>query len=806
MKVRIVYYFAVICILSGLASGSVALKQDFNEFTAGSLGTAGQGDAAAVGGHWESTHETTDPSIVDQSVRLTEGEGRLLGYSNVSPVAQGDVFMVSFSIFFIDMGDDEQIGSFYVYVDNAANLSTSTIGIAMYTDTVGHLSVYDAESDAYRYVQNMSKFSLYDSKDSWVDFKIVVTTWDDGSGYGRYDTYINQGDGWLQVDADNAFSSGDLHDGVNGILFRPRTPAIGMPLIHVDDVSIATEPVDCMDVGLLGYELNSDIKFDCYVNSADLMDSLTGYLADYDPSDKIETAGTVLQSGFENFALGSIGGGVGDAIGLEGRWRPIGASAPDPSIVNTQAHTGSQSMQLSRGSGVGANFVGWTTGDAVPDGSLFDLTAWVNVYSDEGSWTMAVNNYDYIQTNQPIAVYITNAQDIRAWEYRDDGGEGWHYSGAMAAVGSWIGIKIVVTDLGDGSSTVAGRGFYDVYTDTGSGWTKVMQDIGFNSSKLYDGVNSVFFSPQGATGISGYIDDVAIGWDSGAAAPDILDVGLVVIDQDFDTLPLGPIATGEGALNGVGDTDNTGGRWRQSGSPILPDPSVVDTFAHSGAQSYRISRNPDGNNSLGWTYAGAAPEGIPFEFSCWINKVAEGSFVVWLNNYDNVQSDYPISLFIQGTGALRVWEYFDGGNKSWGVTDYYLSDEVWTGIRVVVTSWGDGSGTVAGRGFYDVYVNINGPDDWRLVRSGIGFDSSKLHDGVNSIFFSPQSPSGYSAYIDDIKLMVDPSDCSEVFAIGAGMPGDFDSNCKVDLNDFAEFATEWLFCNDPEDTSCLTNW
>ena len=450
-----------------------------------------------------------------------------------------------------------------------------------------------------------------------------------------------------------------------------------------------------------------------------------------DPSVVENGESTIFDAGFETFPVGSVGSGVGD-VGdtTDGRWRPIGASAPDPSVVDTQAHTGLHSMQLSRGSGVGANFVGWTTGDAVPNNIQFDVSVWVNVYDDEGSWTMAVNNYDYIQINQPIAVYITNAQDIRAWEYRDDGGKGWYYSGAMAAVGSWTGIKIVVTDLGDGGSTVAGRGFYDVYTNNGSGWARVMQDIGFDSSKLYDGVNCVFFSPQGATGISGYIDDVAI------------------VSHASKSLE---ISCGY-------DGQNIGG-WTLAAGVPKGTPYDFVSFV-----------NPIGNGS-------------------WQAYVNNYNYVQYDGTSSAVITERPVGWYIDSSSNLLVW---DTDVDGWRDTGADCPAGQWTGIKLIVTDWDDGEGrgsydvyTDSGMGFTEVLsgVKFNSSDMKDDVNSvfikPVGPAGSAVGYMDNISISTLVSPAGCEGLWN-------------VFNQDGGLWADVNHDCYVDFRDISVMADNWL--------------
>ncbi|HOQ04595.1 MAG TPA: lamin tail domain-containing protein [Anaerohalosphaeraceae bacterium] len=51
-----------------------------------------------------------------------------------------------------------------------------------------------------------------------------------------------------------------------------------------------------------------------------------------------------------------------------------------------------------------------------------------------------------------------------------------------------------------------------------------------------------------------------------------------------------------------------------------------------------------------------------------------------------------------------------------------------------------------------------------------------------------------------------PADCYETLALGYGSPLDVNRDCRIDLTDFAGFASVWMKCVDPEDASCSTPW
>lgn len=278
----------------------------------------------------------------------------------------------------------------------------------------------------------------------------------------------------------------------------------------------------------------------------------------------------------------------------------------------------------------------------------------------------------------------------------------------------------------------------------------------------------------------------------------------IVYQVGFETLPLGIISTPENGY-AVGNAANQiDGRWREIGT-IYPDPSVVNNIAHTGTQSLRISRRTAGQNSVGWTTAASVLSGTPFEFSFYANMVSGGSYIVVSNNYNNIQTDQPVSLYIDSSQNIQAQQMRDDGSIIWRDTGADAAVGAWTGVKAVIKSWGDGSATVAGRGFYDVYVDTG--TGWVLAYANIGFNSSMLYDGVNTIYVNPQAPTdSISGYMDDAKLVVTPKTCAEVFTLGKGLAGDLDQNCRVDLKDFAVLADEWFVCNDPNNPVCIVNW
>ncbi len=66
--------------------------------------------------------------------------------------------------------------------------------------------------------------------------------------------------------------------------------------------------------------------------------------------------------------------------------------------------------------------------------------------------------------------------------------------------------------------------------------------------------------------------------------------------------------------------------------------------------------------------------------------------------------------------------------------------------------------------------------------------------------------SNYSCGPDDMSCTTDPTTCQEALDAGYSLTYDFNSDCIVNMADFAIFAADWLRCIDPADESCEKPW
>jgi len=67
---------------------------------------------------------------------------------------------------------------------------------------------------------------------------------------------------------------------------------------------------------------------------------------------------------------------------------------------------------------------------------------------------------------------------------------------------------------------------------------------------------------------------------------------------------------------------------------------------------------------------------------------------------------------------------------------------------------------------------------------------------------TPEEISSVRTYLGDKYVLTDYN-CAYVWQQGLGDPMDFNQDCYVNFVDFAYFAEKWLFCNNPDDSSCV---
>lgn len=217
--------------------------------------------------------------------------------------------------------------------------------------------------------------------------------------------------------------------------------------------------------------------------------------------------------------------------------------------------------------------------------------------------------------------------------------------------------------------------------------------------------------------------------------------GTVILEQNFDGFSVGAVAAG------IGKADNQGGRWCDIGA-LRDDPSVTSEVCYSKDKSLRITRGPMGTQVVGWTTTTMVPSGVVFDFTCYacpkkLNDGEQGSWTAHVNNYNFIHDKAPVSWYVDGRGNLKVWQ-----KDRWKDTGKDVPAEKWTGIRLSVKVWNNGTGT----GLYDVYVDYG--SGFEPATSNVEFSSSELFTNVNAVVFSPSTPpeDGVNGHVDNVSI------------------------------------------------------
>jgi hypothetical protein len=105
-------------------------------------------------------------------------------------------------------------------------------------------------------------------------------------------------------------------------------------------------------------------------------------------------------------------------------------------------------------------------------------------------------------------------------------------------------------------------------------------------------------------------------------------------------------------------------------------------------------------------------------------------------------------------------------------------------------------------------LGVLGPEMDHIVIGGIGsrdnfenlwggyYDEFAIYPGVLS---ACRVRAHYKAWQNRFN-------CQEYIDCGYGLPADLNRDCKINFDDFAIFASNWLKCNDPRDPNCSPNW
>ena len=169
---------------------------------------------------------------------------------------------------------------------------------------------------------------------------------------------------------------------------------------------------------------------------------------------------------------------------------------------------------------------------------------------------------------------------------------------------------------------------------------------------------------------------------------------------------------------------------------------------------------------------------------------------MWMSNSTDVLPNYVVfdlGVIRDDVKYVKIWNYNSGVDLGRCVKDLviYVSD--------VALPYGD-PGWVE-----DCNVVLpQGPAD-AITPFG---ETVVLHStNVRYVLFDIQSI--YHATLlkysglSEVQFHRAPVNCAEAIADGLGLDMDFNTDCYVDLSDFAVLAEDWLKCNNPEDSNCL---
>ena len=284
----------LLAVVPGLVSAKIALNQDFEDLPTGQIPTEGVGSLADANGLWQPfPFVSSDPSIVvdpadpveyedpndapNKCVRVSLGNSLLKGHSNAAPIDSDEPFLFSWSQYCVQLPPEVGVSQTYFWADaEAFAVPTNALGNSsvnnfyVWNTSYGSISAYDALNNEETGWQWLALW-LEDAGDTWVDFKVHVKTRDDGTGMGLYDVYWKSNgtfvgnNVWERIVYDWRFDSSKMHDGFNTMYVSPRGGTV-----YYDDISIATEPVDCQSSIVLGQNYSADLTGDCKVDIDDM--------------------------------------------------------------------------------------------------------------------------------------------------------------------------------------------------------------------------------------------------------------------------------------------------------------------------------------------------------------------------------------------------------------------------------------------------------------------------------------------------------------------------------------------------------
>lgn len=266
-------YLTMLCTIFSVGTCfayQTVLNQEFDAFTPGALP---QGDTASQGGLWNSpTFVVWDANSLSPNNALKMvfdiNQTPCVGSTSAAIVPQGTGFTLSFWVYSVsDPNVHADGGSFLIYMGNSNTDVTDPYAQILETTSVGTIYGIDQKNvvDAVGYKINGGRLV----QNKWVGIKIAVTSWNDGSGYGLFNTYYNNNDGkgWVKRLSGTRFTSAYMSAGVNSIGLVPRT---GINYFDNINITIDSGYQTCDELRAGGQMIAGDVNADCKVDIEDL--------------------------------------------------------------------------------------------------------------------------------------------------------------------------------------------------------------------------------------------------------------------------------------------------------------------------------------------------------------------------------------------------------------------------------------------------------------------------------------------------------------------------------------------------------
>jgi hypothetical protein len=232
-----------------------------------------------------------------------------------------------------------------------------------------------------------------------------------------------------------------------------------------------------------------------------------------------------------------------------------------------------------------------------------------------------------------------------------------------------------------------------------------------------------------------------------------------------------------------------------------------------------------------WHYVVGVYDGVASQVSIYVDGLLAGTAPANPGSLISKGEAYPLIQIANRGDADRPWKGYIDDIR---IYNYPLSDSEIAALaaegnlRVKVTAGSDQ--TVAYKG---VPVQLSGAllsDDGYPALATLGWSVVSVPEGAdpaavmfnNASIANPQVtfPNVQGTYIlrltandteytvfDDVNIMILIPSCADVIADGLGFAADISgpqnvSDCRIDIHDFAEMASNWLRCNDPRDEDC----